>query len=225
MSVSSSRLPGSDQDDLDSSAINDGSNAALKATVTAANALKVDGSAVTQPTTEAEYATFTVVEQAIASANNKSLISILNASGSPVKIKLRELKLVNTQNTAVTGVVADINLYRMTGHSAGTALTPQAMDTTDTLDSNVTTRTGATIAGESAAALLHIDLSTDEWSAGASDVESNAHALQSLNSFYRTAPKTKPITLNAGQGVTLKCVTNTTTGLFDIIMVFTQEST
>ena len=201
----------------------DGTDDGVKITSTVVGSKKAIDVNIPGNVSEVENATFTVVLLNVASANNKSLISLLNATGSTVKIKLRELKLVNSQNSAVTGVVCDINMYRMTGHSAGTSVTPLAMDTTDTLNVNVTARTNATIAGEGANPLLHIDISTDEWGAGTLDTESFNHGLQSLNSFYRVAPKTKPITLNAAQGLTLKCVTNTTTGIFDIIMVFTQE--
>jgi hypothetical protein len=184
------------------------------------DALKV---ALSGTAPEAEYATFTVLTQAVATANNKSMISLLNASGSTVKLKLRDFRVINTQNTAVTGVVVDLNLYRCTGHSAGTSLTPLAFDTTDTLNSSITARTGATIAGEVTSALLHLDLSSDEWGPGAQDVETNDHTQQSLHSFYYTRQKTKPITLNAGEGLTLKCITNTTTGSYDIQVIFTQE--
>lgn len=181
--------------------------------------------ALTGNAPESEFATFTVLTQAVATANNKSMISLTNATGTAVKIKLRELRVINTQNSAVTGVVVDLNLYRCTSHSAGTALTPLAFDTTDTLNVNVTARTGATIVGEVTSALLHIDLSSDEWGPGGADVEANDHTQQSLHSFYYTRPKCKPITLNSNEGLTLKCITNTTTGSFDIQMIFTQEST
>lgn len=172
---------------------------------------------------EAEFATFSVLTQAVATANNKSMVSFLNATGTTVKIKLRELKVINTQNTSVSGVVVDLNLYRCTGHSAGTALTPLAFDTTDTLNVNVTARTGATITGEGTAALVHVDISTDEWGPGGHDVESNGHTQQSLHPVYVVRPKCKPITLNSAEGFTLKCITNTTAGSFDIQMIFTQE--
>jgi hypothetical protein len=173
--------------------------------------------------TEAELATFTLQANGIASANLKSMVSLLNATGTVVKIKIREIRVVNTQNTAVTGVIADFNFYRMTGHSAGTLITPLAYDTTDILNVNVTARTGATIAGEAAVSIMHVDMSTDEWGPGAADVESNAHEMQKQNPVYICRPKMKPITLNSAEGIHLKCMTNTTTGLLDIQILFTQE--
>jgi len=70
------------------------------------------------PTVESENPTFIVYAQDVVIGSNKSMVSILNALGSGVNIKLREVYLVNTQNTAAAGVIADFRLLRITGHSA-----------------------------------------------------------------------------------------------------------
>jgi hypothetical protein len=181
---------------------------------------------VTNPvviTGEAELATFCACLYDVASDNNKSLLSLVNTTGSDVRLKIREIRIINTRNAPVTGVVADIQLLRCTSHSGGTSITPGAYDTSDTLNGHITARTGATISGESAVILRHWDISTDEWGPGSNDVESTEHTLSMLIPSYTVLPKTKPLTLNANEGFTFKCVTNTTTGLFDITVVFTQE--
>lgn len=185
--------------------------------------LKVDitGAATT---TDVEYPTFVVFANDIATGNNKSMVSLVNTTGSIVKLKIREIRIINTQNTAVAGVVATFYMYRCVTHSAGTALTPLTHDTSDTLSGSITARTGATIGTESTGILKHWEWSTDEWEAGQNpNVESNDHALQSLIPAFYLVPKTKPVTLNANEGITLKCTTNTNTGLFDIMITFTQE--
>lgn len=217
MSVSSSRIPGSDSDTTDSAGIRGGTDGTIIGNV--ADRMKVDAIM----NSSGDLATFITALREVASANNKSLFSLVNAGGSSVKIKIRSIYLINTQNSAVTGVVANIHLYRCTGHSGGTLDTPQAADTADTLNASVTARTGATIAGEGANHLLRYEISTDEWGVGASDSESDAHTVQTLLPWYKHEPPTKPITLNAGEGITIKCTTNTTTGLFDILVIYTQE--
>lgn len=177
------------------------------------------------PVRQYEAATFAYQLLTIATANNKSMVSLVNASGSSVVVRLRAMRVINTQNTSVAGVVADLNLYRCTGHSGGTLLTSQTMDTVDSLNASVTGRTGATITGEAASPILHLDLSTDEWGAGTGDVESMDHTMQSLLYFYEHKAPMKALTLRANEGFTLKCVTNTTTGSFDIEVFFTVEST
>lgn len=174
-------------------------------------------------TAETEAATFVAYGLGLAIGNNKSMMSIVNASGSTVKIRIREIRIINIQNTAVTGVVADYRLLRCTSHSSGTNITPLAHDTADTLSGSVTVKTNATITGEAANPLRRWQFSTDEWGVGASDVESNSHDTQMNRSLFDTAPKTKTITLNANEGITIKQVTNSTVGSFDILVVFTQE--
>lgn len=216
MSVTSGRIPGSDLDTTDSAAIRGATDDTQIGNV--GDRLKV-----TAVNTEYNLATFCLLLRDIATANNKSLVSLVNAAGSTVKIKIRSIRVVNTQNTAVTGVVTDLNLHRCTGHSVGTTAPSETMDTADALNGSVTARTGATITGEGANPLLHIDVSSDEWGPGASDAESFDHTLQSLIDAYTHQPPMKPLTLNAGEGLTLKCVTSTTTGLFDIRILYTQE--
>jgi hypothetical protein len=173
---------------------------------------------------ETEIATFVAVAQGIAIGNGKSMISLLNATGSGVIVKLREAWIVSAQTTAVTGVLAQFQLLRMTGHSAGTSITPLPYDTADTINVNVTARTGATIAGAAAVNLKRWYWSTDEYGVGAQDVESMDHTANNLNPHYIAAGKTKPITIRAGEGLTINQITNSTVGSFDLYLVFTQET-
>lgn len=172
-----------------------------------------------------EMATFAVVARNVQILTNKSMISILNATGSGKKIKLRELRIVNAANTALTGPIATFSLFRMTGHSVGTSLSEVSYDSTDTVSASVTSRTGATITGEEANPLRHWEWSSDDWSGGAQDVESNDHTIQVFGNLLKQEKGCKPVTLNAGEGATLKqeTVSLVGTGTFDIHMVFTQE--
>jgi hypothetical protein len=186
--------------------------------------LKVDASFSSTPTvSEAEIPTFVSYASAVALANNKSLFSIVN-TGSSFLVRIREIRIINTQTSAVTGVIADFRMFRITGHSSGTLLVGLTSDTNDTLDSSVTARTGSTVAGEASDFLRRWLVSTDEWGVGSSDVESMQHIMQTYsNPAYYPTPKTKPITLRQNQGITIKNVTNTTVGTFDIAVIYTQE--
>lgn len=173
---------------------------------------------------EYEAPTFTIWNVDTAPANNKSMMSILNAGGSSVVVRLKKILLVNSATTAITGVITDFRLFRITGHSAGTQITPATYDTQDSLDANVTVRTGATIAGESTSYLHRVEWSSDEYGTGTLDQEGYDHAAQYIAPFYtQEGTNCKPITLRAGEGLTLKCATNTTAGAWDIAFVFTVE--
>ncbi len=93
------------------------------------NRLLVDGSLAPATTVkEIENPTFYLSSQAVAIGNNKSMLSLLNAAGSGVKIKIREIYVVNAQNTAATGIISAFSTLRITGHSVGTSLTPVSYD-------------------------------------------------------------------------------------------------
>lgn len=187
------------------------------------NKLLVDGSGVTQTTSDIEYPTFTAFYPSVVPGNLKSMASLMNASGSTAVIRIREIKIINVQTTAVTGVIINFKLRRMTGHSVGTLITTEKHDTSDTLNANVTARTGATIAGESATSIRSWVMSSDEWGVGTQDVESNQHDAQMISPVYDAHSKTKPITIRVNEGITIKCETNTAVGSFDMVITFTQE--
>lgn len=167
--------------------------------------------------------TFSVNAVGIAIANNKSLLSLVNASGSTVRVKIKEIWIRNAQTSGVTGVVGQFQLKRITNHSAGTSLTFATFETSDSLDSSVTARTGSTVSGESSTSLRRWFWSTDEWGPGAPDVESNDHAFQNLTPHYLAGDSYKSITLLANEGISIKFATNSTAGSFDVEIIFTQE--
>ncbi len=79
------------------------------------------------------------------------------------------------------------------------------------------------MAGETAPILRSVSWSSDEWNTGTLDQEGYDHAVQVSRPLYQTWNKTKPITLNAGEGLTIKHITNSTAGTFEITVLFTQE--
>jgi hypothetical protein len=168
--------------------------------------------------------TFVVRQSAVQIANGKSMLSIQNATGSAVKVKIREIWIKNVQTAGVAGIISQWELNRFTSHSGGTLLTPRANESSDVLDLSITARTGATISGTEFTFFRWL-WSTDEWGAGPSDVESFDHAFQNTNPVYRVQPNMKPITLLANEAIHLKQVFNSTVGTFDIEIVFTEETT
>lgn len=169
--------------------------------------------------------TFTVVATNVAIGNLKSMLSILNADGSRV-LRIHRVSLRNVQVSSVTGVAADFRLRRITGHSGGTLVTPEAHDTNDAIDADMTVRTGATVSGEAATFIDRAIWASDEWGPGTADVESLDHAMQQLTPGwdFTAFSALKPLVLRPGQGLTVKCETNSTAGTFDVVMVITDEA-
>lgn len=171
-----------------------------------------------------ELPTFMAKAQGAAIGNNKSMLAIQNGALSGVVVKLRELYVVNTQLTGVTGIVSEFNLFRFTTFTLGTAVVPAARDTNDVLNVLVTCATGATIVGEFASSLKRWHQSSDEWGAGPADSETAAHDTQINNNIISQYPGCKPITVRPGQGVHVKHTVNSTAGTFDLFLVFTTEA-
>lgn len=178
----------------------------------------------TVATSNSEFATFTTAGTAIGVGNNKSMISIFNADAA-LLTKVHEIYVVNVQTSAVTGVTGVFELRRITSHSGGTLLTPVSMDTTDTLDADITVRTGSTVGGEDANLMWRSLFSTDDWGPGTVDTESNDHVFQTMHPIFsrKTDSGTKPLVLRQNEGLTVKFATNSSAGTFDIFLVFTQE--
>jgi hypothetical protein len=175
----------------------------------------------------AEEATFTVTALAVVLGNGKSLVSLYNPSASTKILKLREYYVRNAQTTAVTGVAAQLEIHRFTTGTTptgGTVLVAALHDTTETLGAGIDIRSGGTIAGEVTEALDVMRISSDEWGPGTLDQEG---AQQTISNYLparvkRDAQQKAICVMRAGQGVHLKCATNTTAGSFDLIFVFTQ---
>lgn len=170
-----------------------------------------------------EPATFSMLGVSIVPGNNKHMLSLMNNRGSTVTLKLKQIFIINSQTTAVTGVAIDFRLFRITSLTAGTAINVRSFDTVDTINASVTSSTNGTVGGLDTIPLMRRVWSSDEWGPGTLDIEADDHAHQSMQAQYNEGLHQKPITLRAGQGITLQCVTNTTAGSFDIQFIFTQE--
>jgi hypothetical protein len=178
-------------------------------------------------TTKAQHgeATFIAVASGTQLDLNKSLFSIYNSgSSSPVVIKIRRINIINTQTVNVGGTVVLFELRKFASHSAGTDISPQTMDSADVLNSRITAKTNGTITGESSNSIIRYIWSSDDWNANNSVVEAADHAIQTLIPAWNlNEHNTKPLTLRANEGLTIKNTINTTAGTFDIVVVFTQE--
>ena len=184
--------------------------------------LKVDAQ-LSAITTSNESATFIAFTQAAGVATGKSMMSFVNTTGSTVKVKIRQIKIISAQTTAVTGVICNFEFRKFVSHASGTSITTVPMDSTDTLSGSVTVRTGATITGETTTVLMRYQWSSDEWGVGSLDVEGSDHSNSVFMPVYSAPRYTKPITLNANEGFHIKHTTSSSVGSFDIEVLFTQE--
>jgi hypothetical protein len=167
--------------------------------------------------------TFGICAVTIPPALNKSMLALFNPGASTVILKIQYLKIINNQTTAVTGAALDFRMRRITGLTGGTTIVPQPFDTNDTLGAGILCSQTGTVSGESTTDLLRYVWSSDEWGPGTADVEAGDHAQQQTGYAFQNPPEGKTITLRSGQGITIKCLTNSSQGNFDFEMCFSQE--
>jgi len=150
------------------------------------------------------------------------MISIQNTSPNAA-VKIRSMKIINTQTTAITGIYADFRIQKALSHSSGSVIVPQSFDSLDDIGEDITWRTGATISGSNATPLLRYIWSSDEWNISTAKVESQDHAIATAFPIYQTQIGQKPITIRNREALTITQNTNSTVGTFDIEVIFTKE--
>lgn len=166
--------------------------------------------------------TFVVSAQGVLTGNGKSMISIENGSGSGKTLRLVRAKIFNVTPGTVAGVDIQLDALKFTTSSGGTTLTPQSYDTNNSLSSSITCRTNATISGEATQAIDSWYFNGDELASGASTTASNGSLTGQVLLPYGGLSQQVP-TIRAGEGLHIKCQTNTTVTNFSLFLVFTQE--
>lgn len=163
--------------------------------------------------------TYYAIADAVALTANKHHISIFNGVGSGVVIAVKKLFQVNNQLSAVTGATLRFSAFRSTAQSAGTAITPQTMDTDNpAVPAQVVVGTGSTVTN--GGLLFPYVTQSDEMSAANTAV---ANYLSQYNNLILESPEMQEIRLREGQGFTVQQITSSTVGSFAWIMAFTVD--
>lgn len=163
--------------------------------------------------------TWVALADTVASANGKQHISIFNATGSGKLVKLRKLFAINLQTAAVTGIVQRFDIKRTTAQSAGTAITPRALDTANAaLPAQVTVATAATVT-EGVLLFPWVTSSEEETAVPAL---SKSLFQQSVNVLLE-GNEIQELALREGEGATVKQAVNSTVGSFAWLLAFTVE--
>lgn len=175
--------------------------------------------------------TFVITANDIVPGNGKSMLSVFNAGGSGVLMRLVGLWIYNVRSTAVSGVVNDFSLRKISAMSAGTAINTTGsasglimpMDSTIALNGSITAATGATVTESPAFNIRRWLWSSDEFGSGAADAETTEHTNAQLVAAYRAQENETPFTYRASEGFTVRQSNNTTVGNFNITAIITQE--
>lgn len=170
--------------------------------------------------------TWNALATAVAFAANKHMIDVFNSSSSTRYIRVFKIYCFNNGTTGVTGVLNTLRIFLTTAASAGSAVTPVAMDSSSAaLNANTTAGTGRTITtGSQLRQLLHSPdeptVTTLDWDALGTLVP----YAEMWNHGYGDS-NVQPITLRAAEnrGVTMQSITQTV-GSNDFEMLFTDDA-
>jgi len=170
-------------------------------------------------------ATYRAVYQNVTFGNMKNMAHILNASGSAKIVKVWRIWCLNNNLTAITGVMLNLDLKRITGMTSPTAVTPVKHDTTSAaIPAQITAGHAGTIVGEGDL-LRRITWSSDEPVQGGAGND-EWECLVPLNCIWDAGygdVNVGPIVLRADEGLMLKCITNTAASFLDTEFEFTLE--
>ena len=168
-----------------------------------------------------EGETYVAVFDRIVCAQNK-ILSIFNTL-STKKVRIYRIWLFNWQITAVTGVLLEFELKRITARTAGTSVTPRARDSNNSLTAGITTSHADTAVTEST--LLGRPFSANE------ELVLNTLNTTTIRGFnwddnliYDAREETEPEILRQNQGMALKQITNSVVGTYTVVIEFTEEN-
>lgn len=167
-----------------------------------------------------EPATFYVCYERIAPAQNKFVATLFNTS-STRKVVIQRVWVVNWQAAAVTGVLLEFELKRITARTAGTSVTPAAADSKDSLSAGITADHASTAVTEGNL-VRRVFSANEETKIGALTLE-NLLSLASHGLIYEKRLGVKGETLRQNQGITVKQITSSTVGTVSVIIEFTDE--
>jgi len=170
--------------------------------------------------------TWQAASQAVTFAANKHMLDVFNGSASTRFIRVYRAYAFNNGTGAVTGVLNTFRCNIITASTAGTAVTPVTMDTTNTaLNANTTAGTNRTITvGSIIRALLQSPdeptVSTLDWDALGTLVP----FAEVWNAGYGDV-NVQPVTCRAGEarGFSLQSITQTV-GSNDYEIMFTDSA-
>lgn len=168
-------------------------------------------------------ATFIAVFDRIVPAANKYMASLFNTSATRI-VKVWRIFSFNWQIATATGVLHEHELKKITARTAGTAVTPGALDPRDSLSAGITADHASTAVTEGSL-LERFFGSSEEMKIGALTLE-NSLMNRNMSALAYDAfdgPNRRPITLTQNQGVTCKMITSTTAGSGSFAILFTDE--
>jgi hypothetical protein len=158
------------------------------------------------------YATF----DRIVPGNNKYMATLFNTSATR-KVVITGIWAFNWQNAAVSGILLEQYLARITARTAGTAVTIRAEDTNDVLSAGISADHNSTVVTEAHIMyrFWHTNAQVTLTSTG---LTGGLGSDRSYEEVWTREGVQRGITLRTNEGVTIRNVTNSTVGTCSYLM-------
>lgn len=164
---------------------------------------------------------YTATAMDVVFAANKSMISVFNETTSTDVVRVYRIWAFNNQVTAVTGVLTNLEVRKLTASTGGTSITPVKHDTTNSTLTAVTCATNSTVT--STDLFRRVVWSTDEPAGNAAITLDELECLMPIANIWSQGYGTtavEPITLRPGEGVAV-INTGASSGQSDLFIEFT----
>jgi hypothetical protein len=185
----------------------------------------VVGNNIPMPVKSYGAASYRVIANAIAPAQDKYMLTLFNAN-TDYLVEVHGIWIVHNNITAATGVVLAQTLARISAYTPAAAITPIAFDPADTLPSGIAADTGSTAVSDvSSSTLLNIVAVSEEQIVAGTDPWLGARAKDPRgNPIFLSGNGLKPIVLRgataAHKGLVIKNSTNSTAGSCSYVLDF-----
>lgn len=169
--------------------------------------------------------TYTIGQAGITFASSKSMLSVMNASGSGRIVRVYRIWILNNQVTSVTGVLCTFAIKRITATSGGSAVTPIKHDTTnESFPAQVTAQSGAT---ETYSDIFRTLLYSNDEAAVGTGTWDEFETLPALMCVWDAGygdSNIQPIVCREGQGLAVQHTGASAVGNCDVYMEVTLAS-
>jgi hypothetical protein len=164
------------------------------------------------------YPTFYAVYDRIVPGANKYMATLFNTSTTR-KVVVTHVWRFNWAVAAVTGILLEQYLARITARTTGTGVTIFADDTADTLSAGITADTNSTVVTE-AHIIARSFASSEEMALAATGIVLSNAIDDASEVLYQRREGQRGLTLRQNQGLTVRNVTSSTVGTVSYIIEF-----
>lgn len=169
--------------------------------------------------------TYTLGAVGVAFALNKAMLGVYNGVGSGKVLKVYRVWALNNGVAAVTGVMTNLELRRLTSGSGGSAITPMKHDSTSlSFPAQIVVSTGMTVVTSDL--FRRVAWSNDEAAANATATMDELETIPALTCLWDVGYNdlnVEPIVCREGYGCALINTGNTAVGTLDVFMEVTME--